>query len=212
MTGMEMAKTLSSNISAARQYEEALREAARLGGDGDAMSKKMGELVDLLVWGVDGPYGLQSAAKSLGLSMDTTAMLYKKISEMGSLKDVPTTQTARIRNDVADFDNLFKFAKGGIVPGVGNRDSVMAMLTPGEMVIPKNVVAEMFRPTPSVTPFLSLASRISGRSDTTGTGNGGNTYEFHTNVYNPVAEESSMSVQKRVKSLANLGMLGGRRS
>ena len=32
------------------------------------------------------------------------------------------------------------FAKGGIVPGTGNRDTVPAMLTPGEMVIPKRFV------------------------------------------------------------------------
>ena len=33
-----------------------------------------------------------------------------------------------------------QFAKGGIVPGIGNKDSVPAMLTPGELVIPKSVV------------------------------------------------------------------------
>jgi len=32
------------------------------------------------------------------------------------------------------------YARGGLVPGFGNRDSVPAMLTPGEVVIPKNVV------------------------------------------------------------------------
>jgi hypothetical protein len=31
------------------------------------------------------------------------------------------------------------FAEGGIVPGVGNMDSVHAMLTPGEAVIPKSI-------------------------------------------------------------------------
>lgn len=33
------------------------------------------------------------------------------------------------------------FSKGGIVPGVGNQDTVPAMLTPGEMVIPRKYVA-----------------------------------------------------------------------
>lgn len=36
--------------------------------------------------------------------------------------------------------SVLGFAKGGIVPGSGNTDSVPALLTPGEMVIPKHAV------------------------------------------------------------------------
>ena len=36
-----------------------------------------------------------------------------------------------------------EFARGGIVPGTGNRDSVPAMLTPGEFVIRKSSVAKL---------------------------------------------------------------------
>jgi hypothetical protein len=36
--------------------------------------------------------------------------------------------------------NPLGFAKGGVVPGTGNTDSVPAMLTPGEVVIPKRFV------------------------------------------------------------------------
>ena len=35
-----------------------------------------------------------------------------------------------------------KFAKGGVVPGSGNRDTVPAMLTPGEVVVPKGIAKE----------------------------------------------------------------------
>jgi TP901 family phage tail tape measure protein len=35
-----------------------------------------------------------------------------------------------------------KFAKGGVVPGSGNGDTVPAMLTPGEVVIPKGIAKE----------------------------------------------------------------------
>jgi len=35
-----------------------------------------------------------------------------------------------------------KFAKGGVVPGSGNGDTVPAMLTPGEVVIPKGIANE----------------------------------------------------------------------
>jgi len=40
----------------------------------------------------------------------------------------------------ADGGVVRKFATGGIVPGVGNRDSVPAMLTPGEVVMNKSAV------------------------------------------------------------------------
>lgn len=35
---------------------------------------------------------------------------------------------------------FLKFAQGGLVPGTGNKDTVPAMLTPGEVVLPKDVV------------------------------------------------------------------------
>jgi TP901 family phage tail tape measure protein len=37
-----------------------------------------------------------------------------------------------------------KFARGGVVPGSGNRDTVPAMLTPGEFVIKKSSVKKIF--------------------------------------------------------------------
>jgi TP901 family phage tail tape measure protein len=46
-----------------------------------------------------------------------------------------------------------KFAKGGVVPGSGNGDTVPAMLTPGEVVIPKGIAKEN---------MLLLSSLMSG--------------------------------------------------
>jgi len=40
-------------------------------------------------------------------------------------------------------DIALKFAKGGQVPGTGNRDSVPAMLTPGEFVLKKSIVQQL---------------------------------------------------------------------
>jgi TP901 family phage tail tape measure protein len=42
---------------------------------------------------------------------------------------------------LAHGGQVHHFSNGGIVPGSGNQDSVAAMLTPGEMVIPKGMVA-----------------------------------------------------------------------
>lgn len=38
---------------------------------------------------------------------------------------------------------MFGFSKGGFVPGAGNKDTVPAMLTPGELVIPKSLVKQL---------------------------------------------------------------------
>lgn len=41
---------------------------------------------------------------------------------------------------------LMKFAKGGVAPGVGNRDTVPAMLTPGEGILTKKEMAKLGGP------------------------------------------------------------------
>ena len=43
----------------------------------------------------------------------------------------------------SNIGNMLPFASGGVVPGVGNRDSVPAILTPGEIVIPKALSAAL---------------------------------------------------------------------
>ena len=48
---------------------------------------------------------------------------------------------------VAGLPPVQKFAKGGVVPGTGNKDSVASMLTPGEAVIPAPVAQDpQFQP------------------------------------------------------------------
>lgn len=41
------------------------------------------------------------------------------------------------------FASVMAFETGGIVPGAGNRDSVPAMLTPGEAVLPKRLTENL---------------------------------------------------------------------
>ena len=43
----------------------------------------------------------------------------------------------------SDGGKVLKFARGGMVPGSGNRDTVPAMLTPGEFVIKKSSVSKL---------------------------------------------------------------------
>ena len=64
------------------------------------------------------------------------------------------------------------FNKGGIVPGSGNTDTVPAMLTPGELVIPKQIVQKLSqnpRRQPTITtinmPPITRRSGLKGQSD-----------------------------------------------
>lgn len=205
ITGLQLAKQYSNNNAAARKYNESLKQAAAAEGKADAITTKLEEMMALLNFGPDQPYGLQGIARELGISIDTAAELYRRLVKNGSLKNLSSTKTSRIRRDVVDFDSLFKFAKGGIVPGTGNQDSVLAWLTPGELVVPKDIVSGMFQTSAPQASFAEVVSRGDVRKGTAGTGVVNN---FNTNVYNPVAEEPSTSVQKKVKSIAMLGMLG----
>ena len=48
-----------------------------------------------------------------------------------------------------------KMNEGGIVPGMGNKDTVPAMLTPGELVIPKNLLEGPTNPTNVDRSFMT---------------------------------------------------------
>jgi TP901 family phage tail tape measure protein len=73
-------------------------------------------------------------------AVDTIKLLDTRMSEFSGKMD-------KINKQLADFgitsgdDNqrggIIGFNKGGVVPGVGNRDSVLAALTPGEVILPK---------------------------------------------------------------------------
>ncbi len=47
------------------------------------------------------------------------------------------------------FASVMAFETGGIVPGVGNKDNVPAMLTPGEAVLPKRMTERLSQPSGS---------------------------------------------------------------
>lgn len=59
---------------------------------------------------------------------------------LGIVKIPGIPELPGIRNSPQDVSGMLGFAKGGPVPGQGNKDTVPALLTPGEYVIPKPVV------------------------------------------------------------------------
>jgi hypothetical protein len=87
---------------------------------------------------------------------DLTSILSKSISKERAisishyLKDfrqlnVPKFATNKMTLATSErtFEKIYGFSKGGKVPGTGNRDTVPALLTPGELIIPKSQVARV---------------------------------------------------------------------
>lgn len=66
------------------------------------------------------------------------------------------------------FQGLPKFAKGGIVPGQGNEDNVMAMLTPGELVVPVDAVDSVLNALVAAQEFSDTAKQLSNIAKATG--------------------------------------------
>jgi hypothetical protein len=64
------------------------------------------------------------------------------------------------------FSQAKKFSKGGIVPGHGNGDTVPAMLTPGELVIPKDKVSQVQQFLSGVSLKLPVGNFASSFKDT----------------------------------------------
>ena len=62
-------------------------------------------------------------------------------NSIGKLALVPMLGNEELTfSDYAKNNGIPGFADGGVVPGTGNKDNVLARLTPGELVIPKNKV------------------------------------------------------------------------
>ena len=119
-------------------------------------------LVALLAWGIP---KIVNAVKSVfgfgkdidkelktgedGLSKDVEKIgsdAEKKLEPEKEDKDMPSQDTPAEVSDVQksadDVKNVENFAKGGEVPGSGDKDTVPAMLTPGEFVMSKGAVEQ----------------------------------------------------------------------
>lgn len=65
---------------------------------------------------------------------------------------------------------LFHFSRGGVVPGTGHGDTVPAMLTPGEMVLPKAISKTLMQQAalPQVSPAVQQAAGSAGANRQSG--------------------------------------------
>lgn len=151
-----LAKTLESKKSEERANAPAAPTSAnaRQGvGEAAKTAERSQETVSkLAAWSADmdwaeswttGYFDTARAGKSLRAQLEA-------MKSEGSIDDatyaVMDARLRRLRNNaIAKWSLLIippggpiaEFAQGGIVPGVGNQDTVPAMLTPGEMVLPK---------------------------------------------------------------------------
>jgi hypothetical protein len=76
---------------------------------------------------------------------------------VGKLALVPTL--GRGETKISEYmvnKNIPGFADGGIVPGTGDKDNVLARLTPGELVIPKNKVSKGLNTNINISGTLKL--------------------------------------------------------
>lgn len=138
--GADDAAAFNTAVSASknRRLAERLNEEIKKGGsfsgeDIEHIIKLMGFLM-----GTGKGKGLREVARHLGLSDYNVVKLWKDGNAAGRFNKIPGDNRKQLDTDVRSYDaGTFYFNEGGSVPGVGNSDTVPAMLTPGEFVIKK---------------------------------------------------------------------------
>ena len=105
----------------------------------------MGIIQSLITKKVIAGIAAQSAAETAGAVVQTAAqkpvIAAKFFKAFAGLPFVgQALALAAIGTTFAFIGRLANFNKGGVVPGIGTKDTVPALLTPGELVIPKRQV------------------------------------------------------------------------
>jgi hypothetical protein len=81
----------------------------------------------------------QTTAQAINTNTNSLVILNGSINSL--IQSINNFSVNPIVGNSGDFASSAEgFARGGVVPGTGNRDTVPAMLTPGEFVIRKNAV------------------------------------------------------------------------
>ncbi len=222
--GFNIAMDAIKNRNLATQLNEQLRIA------GSISDEDMGNIIKLLAFLSLNPEGkgLRDIARHLGLSDFQTVRLWEAATTTGRLSSLPSSKLTRMNNDVASYrSGVFYANTGGLVPGVGNKDTVPAMLTPGEFVLKKEAAKHLglenlwalnsvqrfnsggLVMAPSVASIPTKSSvGVSSRS----LASGGVTYNINNNydidINNPIAEKSTRSMMKALQRQSVLGKGG----
>jgi hypothetical protein len=235
--GLTNMRELAKNKTYSGQYNDLLKvEFDRLDKENDPKEQQIEAFLAAVRAGTN--VGLQAASSAASVSIDTGASIFDKITADKRWGDIPTTKydsNSRLYKDVVHLKNLFKFARGGRVPGVGHGDSVPSLLSPGEFVLRRSAATAIAQEQgPAALNYLNNYDRYAaggyvaasgreypivpaaathGRMRAASRANEHATkvvnYNFNTEVHNPIAEPASVSVQKRVQRVARLGLLAG---
>ena len=160
--GNSIAKLFSGLPGPLKSVMGALAIGIALSGPIIMLTGLIGNFVGYLVKGIFNLRQLATGGKTLGelLTPELIAAqnanelfnsgLVTSVDEVDLLNSAIKQLTINIQELVASMNmgagignltsSISKFSKGGIVPGSGNTDSVPAMLTPGELVVPKDQV------------------------------------------------------------------------
>ena len=215
--GMEIARSASRSRDQATRLNAAYGDAKKFEGDaGLDLVKFIGA-----VSASSQPPGIRDVARQLKVPDFAVVQLFDKAQ--GSMGGVPASKLSRLIQEIELFrKGLFYARTGGRVPGTGSRDTVPAMLTPGEFVLRKSaaqslgpeVLASLNRfgaggavlgmSSPAV-PQLHSVNRVSSLSDSSSQVIN-NTYEFNTVINNPVGENSVASLNRNLRRKASLGV------
>ena len=105
-----------------------------------------------------------------------------------------------------DVPKSTRFNRGGIVPGVGDSDSVPGLLTPGELILPKDMTKRLL----SIARQPSQGSQFSNGGLVRDSGAGGVTINFNENsmVQRTPAEQDKWIKEKLLPSLKRLKRKG----
>jgi TP901 family phage tail tape measure protein len=118
-------------------------------------------------------------------------------------------------NKKAQGGRIHRFASGGVVPGVGNRDSVPAMLTPGEFVLRKSAVqkygagnlVKMNRNSGEITPRKYYSGGVAALQKLS-PGQSGNRIRDYLDFYEGTKTNQSKTKQKKPKTKSSKELRG----
>lgn len=148
--------------------------------------------------------GINAVKSALQSIWDAVVSFFEAIRNAPILSMIFDVMFASRDLAVGLLKRVFGFSQGGIVPGRGSRDTQPAMLTPGEAVLPKDVVKRLGRrqvealidgrmPTSLPAAVSTVADRSESRS-------------MQVNVYNPKPERASDSLPRSIRKLQWMGV------
>ena len=220
--GLPLAESLSRSRVQATNYNSALRTRnQRTAANSVEASKLIGQINTS-----KSPIGIRDAARNLGVPDYAVVQLFEQLLEQKRL--APGSRTSRLSKEVAAFrSGTYYYATGGGVPGTGNKDTVPAMLTPGEFVIRKAAArmlgpqmlhalnnpqffangGPVYAPTPAGMTLPSSMTNAMRRAAAS-SGAAASVVNINTNIYNPVRETSTQSLHRMLRRKAVAGTFG----